>query len=366
LERRERRHAPCEFSEKDLKNPQVLPPSGDMASINQNGGAVALPNFRNLGVMLRVLVMANAMALAAALVRAPTLDMTGRQLVEISSLFQPILLLTLLALMALSPLLQKMSYLNGICAVLALPVLTTTVVWQYGSTLMGGREGLLRALIVAVGASALIVTYFNLRSRLLSPALTIARLQALQARIRPHFLFNSLNAVLSLIRAEPRRAEAALEDLADLFRVLMQDNRELAPLSREVALCRQYLDLEQLRLGERLQVEWNMEDMPHDALMPPLVLQPIIENAVYHGIEPAIEPGTVSINICRRGKALHAVVTNPVRKQGRHHSGNKMAMANIRERLALHFDAEASITNTATESTYNVHIVIPYVTAAAR
>jgi two-component system sensor histidine kinase AlgZ len=133
-----------------------------------------------------------------------------------------------------------------------------------------------------------------------------------------------------------------------------------------VGLCRQYLDLEQLRLGERLQVEWNMEEMPHDALMPPLVLQPIIENAVYHGIEPAIEPGTVSINICRRGKALHAVVTNPVRKQGRHHSGNKMAMANIRERLALHFDAEASITNTATESTYNVHIVIPYVTAAAR
>jgi two-component system sensor histidine kinase AlgZ len=210
------------------------------------------------------------------------------------------------------------------------------------------------------------VSYFNTRSRLLSPALTIARLQALQARIRPHFLFNSLNAVLSLIRSEPRRAETALEDLADLFRVLMQDNRELAPLAREVELCRQYLDLEQLRLGARLQVAWQVENMPADALMPPLVLQPIIENAVYHGIEPAIEPGTVSIGIYRKGKALHAVVTNPVRKQGRHHSGNKMAMANIRERLALHFDAEASITNTATESTYNVHIVIPFVTAAAR
>jgi two-component system sensor histidine kinase AlgZ len=336
-----------------------------MASINQNGEAVALPNFRNLGVMLRVLVIANAMALAAAVVRAPSLDTTGRQLVEISTLFQPILLLSLLGLIAVSPSLQRVSYPVGILAVLGLAALVTILVWQYGATPVEGG-GLARALIIAIAASALIVSYFNLRSRLLSPALTIARLQALQARIRPHFLYNSLNAVLSLIRAEPRRAEAALEDLADLFRVLMQDNRQLTPLSREVDLCRQYLDLEQLRLGARLQVAWHVENMPGDALVPPLVLQPIIENAVYHGIEPAIEPGTVDIGIYCKGKALHAIVTNPVRKQGRHHSGNKMAMANIRERLALHFDAEASITNTATESTYNVHIVIPYVTAAAR
>jgi two-component system sensor histidine kinase AlgZ len=338
-----------------------------MASINQNGVAVALPNFRNLGVMLRMLVIANGMALAAAVVRAPSLDTTGRQLVEISTLFQPILLLTLLTLMAISPMLQRLSYPAGVLAILTLVALVTILVWQYGASLLeGGGAGLARALLVALAATALIVSYFNMRSRLLSPALTIARLQALQARIRPHFLFNSLNAVLSLIRSEPRRAETALEDLADLFRVLMQDNRELAPLAREVELCRQYLDLEQLRLGARLQVAWQVENMPADALMPPLVLQPIIENAVYHGIEPAIEPGTVSIGIYRKGKALHAVVTNPVRKQGRHHSGNKMAMANIRERLALHFDAEASITNTATESTYNVHIVIPFVTAAAR
>ena len=337
-----------------------------MASINQNGTAVALPNFRNLGVMLRVLLIANAMALAAAVLKAHSLDTTGRQLVEISTLFQPILLLTLLVLVAISPVLQKMSYPLGILVVVALAALVTIIVRQFGATLVESGGGLARAVIITVAASALILSYFNMRSRLLSPALTIARLQALQARIRPHFLYNSLNAVLSLIRAEPRRAETALEDLADLFRVLMQDNRELAPLAREVDLCRQYLDLEQLRLGARLQVAWQVEDMPADALVPPLVLQPIIENAVYHGVEPAIEPGTISIGIYRKGNALHAVVTNPVRKQGRHHSGNKMAMANIRERLALHFDAEASITNTATESTYNVHIVIPYVPAAAR
>ena len=102
--------------------------------------------------------------------------------------------------------------------------------------------------------------YFHLRAKALSPAITEARLQALQARIRPHFLFNSINAVLSLIRAEPRRAETALEDMADLFRVLMRDNRDLVPLADEVELCRQYLALEQLRLGDRLRVEWHVNE----------------------------------------------------------------------------------------------------------
>src|SRR5690606_92866 len=119
---------------------------------------------------------------------------------------------------------------------------------------------------------ALLLGYLDLRGRALSPALTEARLQALQARIRPHFLFNSINAVLSLIRSDPKRAETALEDMAELFRVLMADNRELTPLGREVELCRQYLDLEQLRLGDRLKVEWHVDKAPGDAMVPPLVL----------------------------------------------------------------------------------------------
>ena len=133
--------------------------------------------------------------------------------------------------------------------------------------------------------------YFHLRARALSPAIVEARLQALQARIRPHFLFNSINAVLSLVRSEPARAEIALQDMADLFRVLMRDNRDLAPLADELELCRQYLELEQLRLGERLTVDWNLKSMPADALVPPLVLQPLLENAVYHGIEPSSDAG---------------------------------------------------------------------------
>ena len=206
--------------------------------------------------------------------------------------------------------------------------------------------------------------YFHLRARALSPAIVEARLQALQARIRPHFLFNSINAVLSLVRKDPQRAEVALQDMADLFRVLMRDNRDLTPLADEVELCRQYLELEQLRLGERLHVDWNVKSMPGDALVPPLVLQPLLENAVYHGIEPSSEPGTVSINVFLTRGEVHAILKNPYRDDGgRHHSGNKMALANVRERLALHFDAEASLESRVTKDGYEVHITMPYRTA---
>jgi two-component system sensor histidine kinase AlgZ len=221
--------------------------------------------------------------------------------------------------------------------------------------------GLARIWFFTSVATLLVLVYFNLRSRMLSPALTEARLQALQARIRPHFLFNSINAVLSLVRSEPRRAETALEDLADLYRVLMADNRDLVPLEREVELCRQYLGLEALRLGNRLRVEWQVDKMPGDALVPPLLLQPLLENAVYHGIEPSMEPGVISIHIFNDRDRVHMLLRNPYRKEGSHHTGNKMALANIRERLSLHFDAEASLQTRDADGQYEVRITLPYV-----
>ena len=121
------------------------------------------------------------------------------------------------------------------------------------------------------------------------------------------------------------------------------------------------LGLEQLRLGERLKVEWHVDNMPGDARIPPLVLQPLLENAVYHGIEPRTEPGVISINIYLAREQVHAVLRNPYEHEGDHHAGNKMALANIRERLQLHFDAEASLTAKVSEEAYQVHITMPYV-----
>jgi two-component system sensor histidine kinase AlgZ len=211
--------------------------------------------------------------------------------------------------------------------------------------------------------AAILLIYFHLRGKALSPAVTEARLQALQARIRPHFLFNSLNAVLSLVRSDPRRAERALEDLSELFRALMRENRELTTLQDEIDLTRAYLGLEQLRLGDRLSVAWHIDKMPSEALIPPLVIQPIVENAIYHGIEPSREAGEISLNIYRSGDAVHIVIRNPYAGKESRHSGNKLALANIRERLALHFDLDASLKSQLMGAVYQVHITLPYTRA---
>jgi two-component system sensor histidine kinase AlgZ len=331
-------------------------------SINQNAYSSALPNFRNLGILLRILLFVNALALAAAVLGSASLEQLWVELLEISAVVQPLLILSLLVLVAADGWLRRLPYRLGAAAVLAVELALTALLYAAGRSWLGAElPPLARYLALVALATAMLLFYFDLRGRALSPALAEARLQALQARIRPHFLFNSLNAVLSLIRQDPRRAEVAIEDMAELFRVLMADNRELTPLAREVELCRQYLGLEQLRLGERLHVEWRTDKMPADALVPPLVLQPLLENAVYHGVEPRLEPGTVSIDIYAVREQVHAVLRNPYQSRGNHHAGNKMALANIRERLQLHFDAEASLTTRVGDGFYEVRIVMPYV-----
>ena len=335
-----------------------------MTSINQNDSyPISLPNFCNLGVMLRILVIVNAMAFAAAMIKAPDFAAVWRELLEIALIVQPILLLSLLLLCLFNKPLRGLSYRQGVVALLALELAITAGVYKFflQPFFIGGEIGtLLRYALLCLMVSGVLLSYFYMRSRILSPAIGEARLQALQARIRPHFLFNSINAVLSLMRAEPQRAEQALENMADLFRVLMADNRQLTRLENEVKLSRQYLELEQLRLGERLQVAWHIEKMPGDALIPPLVLQPLLENAVYHGIEPSIQPGEININIYRNRDQVHLVLRNPYQRDGDHHSGNKMALANIRERLALHFDVEARLDTQVSDTSYQVHIIVPY------
>jgi two-component system sensor histidine kinase AlgZ len=331
-------------------------------SINQNAYSGALPNFRNLGILLRALLFVNLVAFAAAIVNSADLATLWREIGEVSALVQPLLILSLLVLAALNDALRRLPYAWGVAAVLALVLaLATALYYGAGRLLLPEPAPIARYWALTALTTAALLFYFDLRGRALSPALSEARLQALQARIRPHFLFNSLNAVLSLVRQDAQRAEAVLEDLCELFRVLMADNRELAPLAREVELCRRYLDIEQLRLGERLRVEWRLERMPRDALVPPLVLQPLVENAVYHGIEPRLAPGVVSIEIYATRDQVHAVLRNPYQPENEHHAGNRMALANIRERLALHFDAEASLESRVSGGSYEVRIVVPYV-----
>lgn len=333
-------------------------------SINHNANTGALPDFRNFGILLRMLLIVNGVALLASLLQVTALRAWPAQFTENAALVEPVLILSLLVLAAGSNGLRRLPYAMGIAAVMALEIaLTAALHFLTRDLFFVETHSLLRWVLIVALTTGMLLVYFDLRGRALSPALAEARLQALQARIRPHFLFNSINAVLSLVRQQPRRAETALEDLAGLFRALMADNRELTPIAREIELCRQYLDLEQLRLGDRLQVEWHIENMPPDALVPPLALQPLLENAVYHGIEPAETTGVLSINIHVERDRLHVLLCNPYRPRGDHHVGNKMALANIRERLQLHFDVAAELTTRVGKNTYEVSMIMPYVKA---
>jgi len=220
-----------------------------------------------------------------------------------------------------------------------------------------------RYVILSMTVSGILLMYFRLRTLALSHALHDARLQVLRARIRPHFLFNTINAVLGIVRTQPRQAETALEDMADLFRMAMSDARDLVPLQKEIQLSKQYIALEQMRMGERLQVNWQMQDLPEDAMIPQLLLQPLLENAVYHGIEPLPQGGSIKVELRRNGDELQLKVENPClpRSEGRHH-GNKVALSNIRERLDLLFDVEARYQVETGKDFYRVEIALPYVT----
>jgi len=332
-----------------------------MASIRQNVFPDVLPDFRNLGVVARVLLAVNALALAGALYAAPDFPQALDGFVRAAAFFEPLLLAELALLAVLSPWSVRLAYWAGCVAVI---FLVTLLAGAYHAALIAlGAEVPARiartALICAIVAAGLLA-YFRLLTKAYSPALAEARLQALQARIRPHFLFNSLNAVLALIRRDPKRAEHTLENLADLFRTLMSDARSFVRLGDEITLLERYAELEQLRLGERLRITWELDAAPADALLPPLVLQPLLENAVYHGVEPGTATGEVLVHIERRGDRVLARIENPHLEAEVHRAGNRMALDNIRERLALFFDAEARIVTQSVNGRYRVEIEMPY------
>jgi two-component system sensor histidine kinase AlgZ len=320
-----------------------------------------LPNLQNLGIQLRILLIVNLLAVMAAILLSQQLAEFLPLIAQISALVQPIILLSMLGLYILYPLLNKVKYWQGLLVILLLETAITYLVFTFINqyfTFYFNLE-ISRACLLTAIVTGIVLYYFSLQEKAYSPAIAEARLQALQARIRPHFLFNSINAVLSLIRTQPKRAETALEDMADLFRVLMSENRDLVPLAQEISLCQRYLDLEKLRLDERLKITWQIDDMPSDAMIPPLIMQPLLENAVYHGIEPMPEGGEITVKIYTKLKELNIIISNPYKPQHERQTGNKMALKNIEERLKLHFDLESSLKKNVKDNYYEVHIRIP-------
>jgi two-component system sensor histidine kinase AlgZ len=213
-------------------------------------------------------------------------------------------------------------------------------------------------LLSGAAFAALLWAWLELRARIADPTHASARLAELQSRIRPHFLFNALNTALALVRLDPERAERVLEDLAQLFRVALADVGESVSLAEEIDLARRYLDIEEIRYGARLQVQWHIDPRVHGARVPPLVLQPLVENAVRHGIEPAAAGGQVRITARVRRGQVEVLVSNTVGEEPGS-PGHGMALNNVRERLLLLHDVAASCTVSQAGGLFHARMVLP-------
>ncbi len=206
--------------------------------------------------------------------------------------------------------------------------------------------------------SSVLVAGLVWRAKARTPAATTARLAELQSRIRPHFLFNTLNSAIALVRAEPAKAESVLEDLSELFRHALADSTESVTLGQEIALAQRYLAIEQIRFGDRLRVQWSLDPEANTAKLPPLLLQPLVENAVRHGVEPSAAGAQVKISTARRGGMVVLKVTNSS-PAGVGERGHGLALANVRERLALLHDVQAQFKTVFRDGMFQVRLEIP-------
>lgn len=220
-------------------------------------------------------------------------------------------------------------------------------------------ESVLAVAIVAAAFLRYLLVRSRWRAQLMAQA--EARVQALQARIRPHFLFNSLNTIASLVPVDPKNAEAAIEDLADIFRGSMRRADQAISLADELGLARQYLDMEKRRLGERLQIDWRVSELPANAAILPLMLQPLLENAVGHGVQTNPEGGKISVYGRLEGDQVVITITNPVTAGGQVVAGHGLAMPNIRDRLRLAYGSRASLVTYHNDEQFYLVLSLPYV-----
>ena len=331
-----------------------------------------LPNFCAIRTLFAVVITAELLAIVLALAIGDTLT----RFVEYLSLYSLFIQWVVLSGSGLLCLLRKrLRRLNDGAAGLAvwlLLLLLTAVVGELSLFIMDRVLGLsehlfflLRNLGIAAIVTALVLRYLYLQGlwRRQVVAESQARFQALQSRIRPHFLFNSMNTIASLTRTHPEMAEEVVHDLADLFRATLSDANRLSTLERELELARGYLRIEEQRLGERLRVKWDLEEVPLEAIMPALILQPLLENAVYHGIEPAETPGVIQVVGRYRRHRVNFSIRNtfpPKQTAGVRREGNRLALENIRQRLEALFAEEGGLVVSEVDGEHQVRVFFPH------
>jgi two-component system sensor histidine kinase AlgZ len=335
-----------------------------------------LPDFCEQGNLLRTIIMAELLVFVLVAARPATAFERLETLALLTLFVQWIAMVDLALLCSGRRLLSRMD--DRAAALLAFAMLQLVTI---GFTVLGFHalqwmgllqpsaplgQTLIENTVISTVVTAVALRYFYVTAewRRRIEAFTQARVQALQARIRPHFLFNSMNTIASLTRSSPAAAERAVEDLSELFRASLGEQTELT-VDDEVELARSYLRIEQERLGERLQLQWELDDRAGTARLPALTLQPLVENAVYHGIEPMAEGGT--IRICSRveGDRVEIDISNPVSAQIGRSPGHRMAQDNVRQRLAYAFGDAGQLEAGEHDGEYRVGIRVPLRTEAS-
>ncbi|MEW8657526.1 MAG: histidine kinase [Candidatus Thiodiazotropha endolucinida] len=341
---------------------------------DSDGRVIFIPNLCAMRAVFAVVVIGELLAILLSLAVTERLSGFFSVLSLISLLVQWVGLSTAVLICLLRPHLNRLgNWWAGMSVFLILLgmawLVSHLIVWMNSSMQLAilphnHADLIWRTLGISAIVGVLVLHYLYLQYlwRRQEEAENSARLQALYSRIRPHFLFNSMNTIASLTRSDPAMAEEVVEDLADLFRVSLGDASQLSSLGKELDLARQYLSIEHYRLGERLKLVWDLNDLPEQAKIPPMIIQPLLENAVYHGIEPAAKGGTITITGRYRRNRINLSIRNtlPEADERSHREGNRLAMENIRARLAGVYDLEASLTESNIDGEHQVRLAIPH------
>lgn len=333
-----------------------------------------LPDFCSAPVVVTVVIIAEMFAFMTTLITRRISVSILEDLLLISLFVQWIAIASVAALCYARRPLNRLPRLRAVGMAYALLLLITLVVSEAAVWLLYalGRIGSARPdwyayfhiqnFTVSVLVNGLALRYLlakhELRQRTLSEAR--AKIQALQSRIRPHFVFNSLNIIASLMRNEPARAENAIEDMADLFRMMLSEDEQLVPVKKEIDVAKKYLALETLRLDQRLHVEWDIGTFPRKAAVPVLTLQPLLENAVRHGIEALPAGGTIGVKLWEENGNIHIRVDNPypTKPKARVDSASR-SLDNIRQRLQSHYGDAARLEAAGADGRFSVTAIIP-------
>jgi len=324
-----------------------------------------LPDLCHVRAVLTLVIAAELLAICITLLQSSVEAFDWLTLGQNSILLLWIILTSAAALCPLRPWFAKQSSLLAGTASYALVVSIACVfivVGQYmvQSHLLFDVYAILDHTLIAAILAGVILRYFYIQQQLRNQqqAQLVSNFQALQARIRPHFLFNSMNTIASLIPIDPVTAEKMIVVLSQLLRSSLND-KNLVKLNDEMALCKGYIDMEQLRLGDRLHVNWQLDNIPDHQLAPSLLLQPILENAIYHGIQPRIEGGIITVGLMQSKKRIAIKIQNPVNPHAKKQPGNGLALDNIRHRLDALYGSEAKMRVTASATHYSVELFIP-------